>query len=177
MPQSLLQSHQVISRKWYALYTKSRHEKHVNSQLQEKNIESYLPVRKVLRQWSDRKKWMEQPLFSSYIFVHATDKERLIALQTYGSVRFVGFNNRAVPVRESEISMIRRILKEQPDVESCNPLNVGDRIEIVQGPLIGIQGNLEEIRNTQRVVVSIDSIGRAMRFNIDRSEIRVLADH
>jgi len=164
------------NRKWYALYTKSRHEKRVDEQLQDKNIESYLPMRKVLRQWSDRKKWIKQPLFSCYVFVHTTDKERLVTLQTYGSVRIVGFNNGPAVIPESEIITVKHILNELTDVESCDPLHVGDRVEITRGPLIGIQGRLEQIRNTQRVVVSIDSIGRALRFNINRSEIRILAE-
>lgn len=159
---------------WYALYTRSRHEKRVHHQLSDKGIESYLPVRSILRKWSDRKKWVEEPLFRCYVFVHADSKGRLQALQTFGSVRFIAFNGRPAVVRDDEIENIKRILQESSNVEPCTALTRGDIVEIVRGPLTGLRGRLESIQSQQRLIVSIDSIHQALRFNVDGMDVKVV---
>ncbi|MFH1941488.1 MAG: UpxY family transcription antiterminator [bacterium] len=159
---------------WYALYTRSRHEKKVERQLSDKGIDSYLPMRKVLRRWSDRKKWVEEPLFGCYVFIHADAMKRYQAVQTYGSVRIVHFNGQPAVVRDEEIDNIRRILSEVPSAESCPAVSVGDAVEIIRGPLTGFQGTLEEIRHEKRFVVSIPSIRQALRFNIDGMDVRAV---
>jgi len=159
---------------WYAMYTRSRHEKKVELQLQEKGIESYLPKQRVLRRWSDRRKWVEEPLFRCYIFIHVNAKDRLRALQTYGSVRIVSFNGRPAVVSDIEIERIKRILNEIETVQSCPPVSEGDIVEIVRGPLKGIRGRLEELRDNMRIVVEVESIHQALRFNIDGLDVRVV---
>ena len=159
---------------WFALYTKSRHEKKVDKQLREKGIESYLPLRGVWRQWSDRRKLVEEPLFRCYVFVHTNEKQRIRALSTYGAVRFVSFNGRPAIVRDEEIEMIKRILREFPEAEACQALEAGDLVEIVRGPLTGIIGRLEEVRGTRRLVVMIESIHQGVRFEVDRLDVRLL---
>lgn len=159
---------------WYALYTRSRWEKKVDHQLHDKGIGSYLPLRGVLRQWSDRKKLVEEPLFRCYVFIHANARERLGALQTYGAVRIVTFNGKPAVVRDEEIENIKNILREKPQVESCPKVSKGDLVEIVSGPLSGLRGRLEEIRGEHRLVVSIDSIHQALRFNVDGTNVRVV---
>ncbi len=163
-----------LSVHWYALYTRSRHEKKVHNQLKEKGIESYLPVRNILRKWSDRKRWIEEPLFRCYVVVHVDAKSRLQALQTFGSVRFVAFNGKPAVVRDDEIETIRRILRESPSVEPCAALSKGDIVEIVCGPLAGLRGRLEAIHSRQRLIVSIDSIHQALRFNVDGLDVKVV---
>jgi len=159
---------------WYALYIKSRHEKKVDKQLLDKGIESYLPLRKVLRQWSDRKKWVEEPLFRCYVFIRVTERDRLRALQTYGSVRVVSFNGKPARVRDEEIENIRLILREVENVEPCPAVEVGDVVEVTRGPLRGQRGRLEQVRDGHRLVVTIDSIHQALRFNIDILDVRVV---
>jgi transcriptional antiterminator RfaH len=159
---------------WYALYVKPRHEKIVNVQLQGKNIESYLPLRRVLKQWSDRKKWVEEPLFRSYLFIHTSAKDRERALYTHGVLKLVTFGNEPARLREEEINAVRRILAEDTDVESCPLISVGDPIEIVRGPLMGIRGRLEEIRGTGRLVMAIDSIKQALRFSVNLRDVKVV---
>lgn len=159
---------------WYALYTKSRHELKVERQLSDKGIESYVPCRKVLRQWSDRKKWIEEPLFRSYVFIHVDPNDRYRALQTYGAVRIIAFGDQPAIVRDEEIQDIKRILREIPFVESCPPVSVGDYVEIIRGPLKSLKGRLVEIKGDYRLVISIESIHQAMRFNVDWSDIKVL---
>lgn len=161
--------------RWYALYTRSRHEKKVDQQLQDKGIESYLPLHKVRRQWSDRKKWVEEPLFRCYVFIHVDEQSRINALRTYGSVRIVSFNGKPAVVRDEEIDDIRRILREVPTVESCPNVSVGDIVEIIYGPLRGLQGRLEQIRGEHRLVVAVESIHQALRFNVDGTDIRIVS--
>ncbi|HEX9933724.1 MAG TPA: UpxY family transcription antiterminator [bacterium] len=164
----------VALAEWYALYVKPRHEKTVDSKLQEKCIESYLPLRRILKQWSDRKKWVEEPLFRSYLFIHTDVKDRQRALYTHGVLKLVAFGDEPARVREDEISTIRRILAEKTDVESCPLVSVGDTVEIARGPLMGIRGRLEEIRGTGRLVMSIDSIKQALRFSVSLSDVKVV---
>jgi transcription antitermination factor NusG len=154
--------------RWYALYTKARHEKKVDLQLREKKIESYLPMRRTLKQWSDRKKWIEEPLFRSYVFVRGEAAERYRAVQCVGVVRLVTFKGQLAVVRDEEIDMIRRILAEIRDPESC-PVEfaVGDLVEISTGPLAGIRGRLEEVRGEKRFVVSVASISQGIRFAVE----------
>jgi transcriptional antiterminator RfaH len=159
---------------WHALYTKPRHEKKVADQLHDKHIDHYLPLRKVLKQWSDRKKWIEEPLFRSYVFIHAEPRERQRALYTYGVLRLVQFGEEPARVRDYEIDTIRRILSEDTDVETCPAVSVGDLIEIARGPLMGLQGRLEEIRGTSRLVVVIESIRQALRFSVNLADIKVV---
>jgi transcription antitermination factor NusG len=159
-------------KKWYALYTKARHEKKVERQIAEKGIQTYLPMNRVLRQWSDRKQWVEQPLFRSYLFVRADTSERYRAIQVYGAVHWVTFRGEHTIVPEREIDTIQRILRERPSVETCQNLEIGDEVEITHGPMTGIHGKLEEHRGEGRIVVSVPSIRQALRFNISTAEVR-----
>jgi transcription antitermination factor NusG len=160
--------------RWYALYTRSRHEKKVEHQLILKGIQCYLPLREVWRMWSDRRKLIQEPLFRCYIFVHGDERTRLAALQTYGAVRFVSFNGRPAVVRDEEIENIRRILRQHPEAEACESWLLGEMVEIVRGPLTGIRGTLVEIRGSRRLVVSIDSIRQGVRFEVDTADVRSL---
>ena len=157
---------------WYALYTRPRHEKKVERQLKERGIESYLPLKKTLHQWSDRKKWVEEPLFRCYVFVRTADRDRMRSLHTYGSVRFVSFDGKPAVVRDEEIHTIKCILREMPTSESYPDVTVGDVVEIVHGPLTGMRGKLEEIRSGRRLIVAIPSIHQALRFSLDGLDVR-----
>jgi transcription antitermination factor NusG len=159
-------------KKWYALYTKARHEKKVEKQIVEKKIETYLPMNRILRQWSDRKQWVEEPLFRSYLFVRADASERYRAVQAYGAVHWVTFRGEHTIVPNEEIDTIQRILRENPSVEACDNLEIGEEIEITHGPMTGIKGKLEEYRGEGRIVVSVPSIRQALRFNVNKSEVR-----
>jgi transcriptional antiterminator RfaH len=159
--------------KWVALYTRSRHEKKVETQLIEKKLAVYVPMKRVLKHWSDRKKWVEEPLFRSYVFVRGNGQERYRAVQSIGVVRLVTFNGQLAFVRDEEIEMIRRILADAPDTEACAvSYAVGDTVEIETGPLAGLKGKLEEIRGETRFLVSIASISQGIHFNVDKWNIR-----
>ncbi len=160
---------------WVALYTKPRHEKRVAEQLSEKKIKHYLPLVRFQRQWSDRRKWIEEPLFRSYVFVWGDPLERYQAVQTYGTVGYVKFGDSPAFVREEEIDMVRRLLREGVALETCSVPRRGDEVEIVQGPFTGMRGTLEEIKGAQRLVVSIPSIRQGIRFNVALEDIKIFS--
>ena len=161
-------------RHWHALYTRPRYEKRVADEIQRKGILSYLPLMHILKQWSDRKKWVDEPLFRGYVFIQGNSVERYRSLQTTGVVRMVEFQGRPAVVPEEEIDRIRRILREAECVEPCVTMNVGDRVSIVRGPLMGIEGRLIEIHGRSRLVVSVPSINQALRLCVSRSDVRIL---
>ena len=152
--------------KWYTLATKSRHEKAVRDGLDAKGFESYLPVRTVIKKWSDRKKKVEEPLFKGYVFVKMPYQHRIKALETPGVVRVVMFNGRPGILHESEIKAIRRILEANEQhgisVEAIEGLGLGDTVEVTDGPLSGLRGQYTKIKNENRLVISIDSIGKSL---------------
>ena len=95
---------------WYAVYTRPRAEKIVNSRLVELNIEVFLPLYKTLRKWSDRKKIIEKPLFSSYIFVNVNSKEQIKVLRVDGVVKYISFENKAVAIPEAQINNLKLLI-------------------------------------------------------------------
>jgi transcriptional antiterminator RfaH len=166
-------SHAESEAHWYALYTRSRHEKKVEIQLSEKQISTYLPLKRVLKTWSDRKQWVEEPLFRSYVFIRGNAEERYRAVQCVGVVRLVAFNGKLAVVRDEEIEMIQRVLSEIPNPDACPiSLSVGDTVEIETGPLAGLRGRLDEIRGERRFMVLIPSIAQGIRFNVEKWNLR-----
>ncbi len=159
---------------WYALSTKARHEKKVHSQLVQKGITSYLPLQIFHRRWSDRYKKVQEPLFSCYIFVKIPLKDRLNVLQTDGAVRLVSFNGIPAAIPEDQIQAIRTILEKNLPVEKVDYLTPGQEIEVIQGPLKGTVGILTELKNSQRLIIRIDSIMQAISVNIDYRDIKII---
>lgn len=145
--------------KWYAVYTKSRSEKRVQLELNEKGIENFLPMQRKLRKWSDRKKWVDTPVISGYVFVRICNKQYFEVLKTEGAVAFVRFENAPAVIRDEQIDLIKRLLHQhQVDVKSVKkPYKHGDPVEIIAGPLLGVQGKLIRHRNTSRVIVQLEN--------------------
>lgn len=146
---------------WYAIRVKSRAEKKVNAELIEQGIESFLPLYKKLRIWSDRKKWVEMPLITGYVFVHISRKEYEIVLRTYNVVCYIYFNGKAAIIRENDILMLKRMLG-QSDLEleiTIESLKPGHMVEIISGPLCGVIGELIEFRGKNKVALRIPPLG------------------
>jgi transcriptional antiterminator RfaH len=129
--------------KWYPLYTKSRTEKKISSALNQKGIETYLPLNKQLKQWSDRKKWTEEPLFKSYIFVKISGLEYNSVIQTPGVVRFIYFSGRLATIPEKQIEQLKKILEQDYQPEVCfTKLEKGQTVKIIDGSLKGYEGEM-----------------------------------
>lgn len=165
--------HQASNKTWFALYTRSRAEKQVRELLESAGIEVYLPLVKTLKQWSDRKKWVEEPLFRSYIFVYICQAEYFQVLNIPGTVRYVTFESKAVPIPPQQIQAIKEYIKtgyELPDVEI--DLLPGTRVEIIAGPMKGIEGELIEVLGKKKVRIEIDGLGQFVLLEIPASHIR-----
>ena len=159
---------------WYALYVKSRTEKKVALELEGTGIEFYLPLEKRLKQWSDRKKWVEEPLFRSYIFVHIGPKEYYKVLQTRGAVKYVSFEGKAVPVPPQQIDAIKIYLEEKdPEINADQVWEVGKEVEVMSGKLTGLKGKLIKVNGKNRVKVEIEVVGSAIILNIPRKHLRI----
>jgi transcriptional antiterminator RfaH len=163
----------VTEKLWYALYTRSRSEKQVYDLLDRSGFEAYLPLQRTLKQWSDRKKWVEAPLFRSYIFVHISEAEYYDVLNTPGAVRYVCFEGKAVPIPPQQIEAIRQFVDtgaELPDVDL--DLEPGCRVDIIAGPMRGISGELIEIMGKKKVRIEIDGLGHSVFLELPASQIR-----
>lgn len=161
------------NKKWYLLYTKPRYEKKVNKDLQLRGFETYLPLNRTLKQWSDRKKWVEEPLFKSYLFIKVSISYYYDILNTEGIVKFVNFEKTPVVVNEKEISLIKQILGSEIAIEVMNEdFVVGANIEIISGPMHGVKGFIIENRSNSQVLVSLQSIKQNILLNIPVNKIR-----
>ncbi len=160
-------------KKWYAIYTKSRAEKKVFDLLNQKGIETYLPMQKCLKQWSDRKKWVEEPLFRSYIFVKIQDVEFLEVQKTNGVVCFITFERKKVPIPENQIEAVKQLLKNNIEIEhTTKKFFIDDTVEIISGNLTGIQGKLIEYKGKKKVLISIDSVSQGLLINVPLVSLR-----
>ena len=164
---------------WYAIYTRANGEKKLFDNLQEKNIECYLPTRKVLKVWSDRKKWVEEPLFKCYIFVKVSYKEFFNVLNTTGAVCYISFGGRAQSIPESQINNIRSFLY-QCDHEvtlTYERIQKGAIVEVLHGSLKGIKGEVANIYGQMRLLIRIDSMNCSLYANISREEVKLLEEN
>ena len=160
-----------MSRKWLAIYCRPRWEKKVNQLLTEQGVESYCPLNKVRRKWSDRVKLVEEPLFKSYVFVKVNDADRSIVRMTPGVINFVYWDGKPALIKEKEINAIRQFLNEFENVE-VQPINLelNQRVKITTGSLMDQEGKVIGL-NRKTVKIAIDSLGYVLVAHIDRTKL------
>jgi transcription antitermination factor NusG len=163
---------------WYAVYVKSRAEKKAQIELQQKGIENFLPLQRKLRQWSDRKKWVEMPLIPGYLFVRISRKEYDLTLQSTQVVSFVRFEGTAATIPDNQIDYLKLMLKQDNlDIEmSRETFEPGQMIEVIAGPLIGIRGKLVRIKGKSKVAVELEQLGYSALIEILAEDIRIVED-
>ncbi len=163
---------------WYAVYVRANAERKLFDNLKEKNIECYLPMRKVLKYWSDRKKWVEEPLFKCYIFVKVSYKEFFTVLNTPGAVCYISFGGRAQSIPENQITNIKTFLaqKEHEITVSHERIQRGVLVEVLHGSFKGIKGEVINILGQSRLLVRIDSMNCSLYANIERDEVMLLEE-
>lgn len=165
----------MADKKWYAIYTRPRWEKKVVLLLEEKRIENYLPLQKILKQWSDRRKWIKEPLFRSYVFVHIEPEEYLPVLQTPGVVRFISFEKQAVAIPPVQIEAIRTFINTGEEMISDElHMEVGDKVIINRGSLKGLEGTLVSISRKKRVRIMIEGIQQSLYIKVSVSFLSVI---
>ena len=151
-------------KKWYAIYTKPRWEKKVDSALLSKGINSWCPVQRVQRQWSDRKKVVEEPLFKSYVFVHINEEERLRALMTDGALNLVHYLRKPAIIRDEEIALIKKYLATEDakiDIFSIEGFKSSTKVKVNHGVFMDSEGVVSR-SGRKKVYVELQSLGQVM---------------
>ncbi|MGA8656603.1 MAG: UpxY family transcription antiterminator [Chthoniobacterales bacterium] len=159
---------------WYAVYTHANHEKKAAAEISRRGVESFLPLYRTARRWSDRRIELDMPLFQGYVFVHLALCDRLKVLQVPGVVRLVGFGGLAAPLPEEQIDTLRSGLNGYWRAEPHPYLAVGRRVRLKSGPLAGIQGILLRRKGNFRIVISIDLIHRAVVVDADAADVEAI---
>lgn len=159
--------------KWYALYTRPRAEKLVYQRLVEAGIETFLPLQKTFRIWSDRKKLVEKPLLASYIFVKTTAKNFPKVYVITGVVKFVSFEGQPVSIPQKQIDNLKLLINSDAEIEvTSEKFDRGDNVEVINGSLIGLTGELIRIGSKKHVVVRIDKLDQNLILKIPMAFLR-----
>ncbi len=158
---------QVQPMNWHAVYTRSRFEKRLMELLIAKGIVAYVPLRKVMHQWSDRKRLVEEPIIRSYCFVKIGARDYYEVLNTPGAVRYVWFSGKAATIPERQIDILKAITGSDVEVD-CLPDTFlpGIQVWVNAGPLQGMKGELVNISNKKRVIVRIDHLNQVITLSI-----------
>lgn len=161
---------------WYVVYTRSRAEKKVYANLKDQNIECFLPLQKRLRQWKDRKKWVEFPLISGYCFVFINQKEYEKVIRTDNVVSYVTFEGKPARIPEVQIDSLKQMFHQSEfEVNVSNEnFKPGKKVEIIAGPLAGIQGELLSSRGKNRFIVRIEQINTIFSVEIMADNLTAL---
>ena len=160
-------------RNWYILTTKPKAEKQVSKRLTENNIEHYLPLHRKLRTWHDRKKWVEIPLFTSYIFVLTEDRLRSKVFEVGGLIKYVSIGGQVSTLRTSEIERIKRLCSYFGEIEiKENNFKVGEEVEITTGHFSGIRGHILSSGDKYKFRISIPGLGSSATVEIDKEHVQ-----
>ena len=162
------------SSQWFALSTRSQREKMVSTLLHSKGYEEFLPVYRSRHRWSDRMKELEKPLFPGYVFCRFEMQKRLPILMTPGVRLIAGIGRTPLPVDDSEIMALQRVVESGLKTEPC-PFQVGQKVRIDQGALCGVEGILTAIRKPYRLIVSVTLLQRSVAVELD-GEFATAAD-
>ena len=158
--------------KWYPVYTHPRTEKKAQQALLNKGIETYLPLRRQLKQWSDRKKWVEEPLIKSYLFVHITVHEQTEVLMTKGITRFIYFGGKITPMPDRQIEDLKLLMTSAVELEVTEEnLLPGEKIRLKAGPLKGMTGEIISYRSQKQLVLRLENLGCSVIIHVAASLI------
>jgi transcription antitermination factor NusG len=158
---------------WYAIRTRSRHEKVVERQLQGQGIDVFFPMVSQIRQWSDRRKVVELPLFAGYAFVRimASPEERVRVLRTQGVVELVGAQGQGIPIPADQIEAVRAVVAGNVSFTQHVFLKVGQRVRVRGGSLDGVEGILMAQNGSRNLVISVEPIQRSLSIRIEGYQV------
>jgi transcription antitermination factor NusG len=163
------------NKKWFAVYTRPRWEKKVAEILTRRKIENYCPLNKVLRQWSDRKKVIQEPLFTSYVFVRVLEPDVVSLKRFNGVINPVYWLGKPAVIRDSEIDTVRKFLSEYSNIKlEKTPVNVNDKIRVLSGPLMDLEGKVLSIANNT-IKITLPSLGYMMFAELEPSNVEVMS--
>lgn len=156
---------------WYALCTRSRHEKHVAGQIERRQVDCFLPVYRSVRRWKDRRKEIELALFPGYVFVHMPLSNKLKVLEVAGAVRLVSFDGKPAALPAEEIDALRNRLSGSGKLEPHPYLRAGRKVRVRSGPFQGLEGIIVRRKDRCRLVFSIDLIQRSLAIEVDEADL------
>jgi transcription antitermination factor NusG len=162
--------------KWFVVYTRPKAERKVASSMAEMGLDSYLPLCKVMRQWSDRRKMIEIPLFPNYVFVKATDSHRGKLFTIKELVKFVLIDKKPAVIRDSEIDSIKKVLDEGTEVGVGDYFQEGMRVKLTTGRLAGVEGVVIKQNNHSRLLIRIDGLMRAISINVPAGDVEEISE-
>lgn len=158
--------------RWYALWTRSRHEHAVREQLARKGYEAFLPTITKWSRWKDRKKQIDWPLFPGYCFARFDPAAKLPVITCTGVVNIVSFAAEPAPIPELEIASIRRLVESDLQYDPCPLIREGDIVEVVHGPLRGVVGRLVRKGAHARLVLAVELIGQGASVTVDAADVK-----
>jgi transcription antitermination factor NusG len=162
---------QNLSKKWYVVYTRPKCEKRVSELLSKKRIENYCPLNKKDTHWSDRKKVISEPLFSSYVFVHLSEEEKVHVYETEGVINFVHWLGKPAVIGTEEIEAIKRFLNDFDNVRlEKTHVNLNDHVRVISGPIMLREGNVMEVRY-KTVKVCLPTLGHTLVAEVKKENI------
>jgi transcription antitermination factor NusG len=162
-----------MTARWFAVWTRSRHERTVFDQLTERGIEAFLPTTPRWSRWKDRKKKVDWPLFPGYCFARFDPADALPILKCTGVVNIVSFDGKPAPIPEIELDSIRLLVGSELQYDPCPLIHEGMMVEVVHGPLKGVVGRLmRKDAPKARLVLSVDLIGQAVSVEVDAADVK-----
>ena len=158
---------------WYALHTRPRHEKLVVTRLHERGVETFLPIVREVHRWSDRKKHVQLPLFSCYVFAKFIPNraQRLNVLRVSGVFGLVGSQGEGAPIPDDQIDAVRSVLESTLPWSTHPFLKIGQRVRIRSGALNGVEGILVSRNGSSRLVISVDAIQRSLSVQVEGYQV------
>lgn len=160
-----------VEKKWLVIYTRARSEKKIYDRLCRLGIDAYLPMQKVRKQWSDRKKWVHEPLFRSYLFVRIDPTEYQTVLMVEGVVRYIYFEGKPAIVPEKQIDDLRRLMNNEILLEYAPMVSKGERVAIRSGPMAGVEGVLQDFQGEKRVILQITGLEQALAIMVPITDV------
>jgi len=162
----------AATHKWYPVYTSARAEKKAYEALTNKGILAYLPLHRQLKQWSDRKRWVEEPFIKSYVFVNVAEHEQTDVLMTKGISRFLYFSGKPASMPDRQINELRLLMASSFELEITEEdLQPGEKIIIKAGPLKGMTGEVVSLRSQKQLILRLESIGCSIIVHVAASYI------
>lgn len=162
-----------VEKRWFAVYTKYKAEKHIIKSLQRKGIEAYTPLLKKTKKYTRKIKITEVPLINCYIFVKVSEKEYVKVLETEHVISYLKIRNNFIAIPEREIDLMKRVVGEYEEVSITNEeYNIGDQVEVVSGNLTGLKGSLVNINGKKDFLIKLEKSGFQLLINIDPKLIR-----
>ena len=158
--------------RWFAVWTRSRHEQAVRQQLEKKGLDAFLPTIPKWSRWKDRKKKIDWPLFPGYCFARFDAQERLSVLKCAGVVTIVSFDGEIAPIPDVEIDGIRTLVESDLQFDPCPLIREGTMVEVVHGPLKGVVGRLQRKGSHARLILAVDLIGQAVSVEVDAADVK-----